>query len=145
MDNFELKPEKKKVNRKSLLWNFLTLIVLLVTCSMAYYFVTIFNNPNSPLNPFPPAPLPTLFQTITPTSTIIPLEDTWTPTASISPVPSRTKAPTWTLLSGQLTSTPSLTPTSTTTPTPTLTPNLAATATAACVSFHSRFPKTPCP
>ena len=120
MDNFELKPERKKVNRKSLVWNFLTVGVLLGIFCLGYYFLTIFNDPNSPFNPFPPAaPLPTLFQTVTPTSTIIPQPNTWTPTITIQPSPSRTKAPTWTLLPQMITpSTPTITPTL---PTPTIT------------------------
>jgi len=109
MDNFELKAERKGT-RKSLVWNLLTVVVLLGICGMAYYFLTIFNNPNSPLNPFPPALLPTLYQTVTPTSTIIPREATWTPTITIQPSPSRTKAPTWTLLPEMITPTITVTP-----------------------------------
>jgi len=121
MDNFELKPERK-VNRKSRVWNFLTVVVVLGICGLAYYFLIIYNNPNSPLNPFPPAPLPTLYQTVTPTSTIILREATWTPTKTIQPSPSRTTAPTWTLLPQMIT--PSITRTSPvmpTEPTPTIT------------------------
>ena len=122
MDNFELKPERKKFNWKSLVWNFLTVVVLLSICCLAYYFLAIFNNPNSPLNPFPPAPLATLYQTATPTSTIILREATRTPTKTIQPSPSRTTAPTWTLLpqmiTPSITSTPPVTPTE---PTPTIT------------------------
>ncbi len=130
MDNFELKPERK-VNRKPLVWNFLTVVVLLGICCLATYFLTIFNNPHSPFNLFPPAPLATLYQTvtpastITPTSTIMPQPNTWTPTTTIQPSPSRTKAPTWTLLpqmiTPSITSTPTVTPTGTT-PTITSTP-----------------------
>lgn len=111
MDDFELKPERTKGNLKSLVWNILTVVVLLGICILAFYFLTIFNNPNSPLNPFPPALLPTLYQTETPTSTtyIIPREATWTPTMTITALPSRTKAPTWTLLSQMITR--SITPT----------------------------------
>lgn len=122
MDNFELKPERKKVNLKSLVWNILTVGVLLGICCLAFYFMAIFNNPNSPLNPFPPlAPVPTLYQTVTPTqtstptSTIMALPNTWTPTTTIQPSPSRTKAPTWTLLPQMIT--PSVTPTPIITPT----------------------------
>jgi hypothetical protein len=118
MDNFELKPERKKPNWKSLLWNFLTLLVLAGTCILAYVFLTIFISPNSPLNRFRPAPLPTTFQTATSTSTIIPKASTWTPTNTIQPSPSRTKAPTWTLLPQMIT--PSITRTSTITATPTI-------------------------
>jgi hypothetical protein len=126
MDNFEVEPEKKKNNRKPLVWNFLTVVLLLSVCCLAYFFLTIFNNPNSPFNPFPPQPLPTMFQTDTPTSTIIPLASTWTPTETLQPSPSRTKAPTWTPLPGMITpsetATPNLTPTETSTPTFTATP-----------------------
>jgi hypothetical protein len=122
MDNYELKPERKKVNRKPLVWNFLTVIVILCTCGLAYYFLTIFNNPSTPFNPFPPAPLPTLFKTVTPTNTVIPREATWTPSMTIQPSPSRTKAPTWTLLPQMITPyTPTITSTAAT-PTITSTP-----------------------
>ena len=147
MDNFELKPERKKFSWKSLVWNFLTMIVLVGICGLVYYFWTIFSNPNSPLNPFPPSvPLPTLyqtapFQTATPSSTMIRRPSTWTPTMTVSPLPTRTKAPTWTLIP-QLT-TPSMTPTSTDTltgtpPTTSSTP-MPATAEityAASTDFH---------
>jgi len=115
MDNFELKPERKTFNWKPLVWNLLTLVVLLGSCFLAYFFLTIFNHPNSPLNPFPPASLPTLYQTITPTFTLIPREPTWTPTTTVQPSPSRTKAPTWTLLPEMIT--PSITDTPTLAPT----------------------------
>jgi len=105
MDNFELKPEPKVKKQKSLVWNILTVIVLLGTCSLAYIFLTIFNNPNSPINLLKPVPSSTRYQTITPTNTIIPLPSTWTPTPTNRPYPSRTKAPTWTLLPETATST----------------------------------------
>ncbi len=68
--------------------------------ALAYYFWMIFTNPYSPLNPFPPAQIPTVYHyiTATPTNTIIPREATWTSTATTQPLPTRTKAPTWTLL-----------------------------------------------
>jgi hypothetical protein len=102
MDNFELKPEPK-VKRKPIIWNILTVIAILGTLCLLYYFIAIFISPNSTYNPFPPALLPTLFQTNTPTSTIIPQPPTWTPTETIQPTPTRTKAPTWTLLPQMIT------------------------------------------
>ena len=135
MDNFKLE-HKWKVNRKSLVWNFLTVLVLLGVCCLAYYFLSIFNNPyltiannpKLPLNPFRPAtavPTLTLYQTETSTPTIIPLEATWTPTRTTSPVPSRTKAASSTLvpqlITPPITSTPTITPTQ---PTPTVTSTL---------------------
>ncbi len=97
MDKYNLKPERKK-KRGSPLWNILTVLVLLATCGVLYFFVTVFMNPNMALNPFPPVLLPTKYQTATFTSTVKPLEPTWTFTPTIQPSPSRTKAPTWTLL-----------------------------------------------
>jgi hypothetical protein len=129
MDNFELKTEPK-VKRKSIIWNILTILVLLGTCYLAYYFITIFVNPSSVHNPFPPVSLPTLFQTATNTPTLIPKPPTWTPTGTMTPVPTRTKAPTWTLV--KLVTTPSATMTPTASPipgTPTITPT-AMTASA---------------
>jgi hypothetical protein len=143
MDNFELKPERKKVNWKPLVWNFLTLLVLLSVCGLAYYFWTIFNNPNSPINPFPPAPLPTSYQTVTATSTIIPLEPTWTFTPTIQPVASRTKAPTWTLLPQMIT--PSVTSTPTLTLMPTITPTpMPASAVITFVASTTLHPDKKC-
>jgi hypothetical protein len=110
MDNFDLKTEPK-VKRKPLIWNILTILVLLGTCCLVYYFVAIFINPISAYNPFPPVPSPTLYQTPTYTPTIIPQPATWTPTFTVSPVPTRTKAPTWT--SVPLEVSPSDTPTTT--------------------------------
>jgi hypothetical protein len=128
MDGFELKPERK-FNMRSLVWNILTVGALLAIGALAYYFWTIFTNPYSPLNPFPPAQIPTVYHYITetPTSTIIPREATWTSTATTQALPTRTKAPTWTLLPEMITpsSTPTLgnpdtigTPVNTTTPLP---------------------------
>ena len=67
MDNFDLKPDPKKFNWKSTVWNILTLVVVLGICFVAYFFLNIFINPHTPFNPFPPAALPTLYQTVTPT------------------------------------------------------------------------------
>jgi hypothetical protein len=110
MDNFELKPEPK-VKRKSVIWDILAIVVLLGVCYLLYFFTAIFINPNAAYNPFPPAPLPTLYQTATSTPTIIPQPPTWTPTQTIQPLPTRTKAPTWTLVPVVVTPTVTMTPT----------------------------------
>jgi hypothetical protein len=117
MDNFDLKPDPKKFNFKSLFWNVLTVVVVVGICYVAYFLLTIFINPHTSLNPFPPAVLPTLYQTPTPTNTvaIIPRAATWTPTATVPPPPTRTTAPTWTLLPQLVT--PSITPVPSDTPT----------------------------
>jgi hypothetical protein len=111
MDNFEFKPDQE-VNRKPvMIWNILTVLVLLGILCLGCYFLSIFTNPNSPLNPFPPALLPPLFKTYTPTATIIPQPATWTPTITIQPTASRTKAATWTLLPEMITPLVTETPT----------------------------------
>jgi len=127
MDTFELKPEKKKANRKLLVWNFLTVIVLLGIFCVGFYFLSIFNNPKSFLNPFPPVQVPTLFQTNTPTPTILLQPATWTPTITDTPEASRTKAPTWTLLPEMVTPTDTLTPG--------ITPTISTTQTSAVTSM----------
>jgi hypothetical protein len=124
MDNFDLKPVRK-INRRSVLWNLLTILVLIGVCCQVYYFVTVFQNPNSILNPLRPPVLPTLYQTVTPTFTIIPLEPTWTSSATIEPSATRTRAPSWTplpeMITGTATETATITPMEGT-PTVTVTP-----------------------
>jgi len=124
MDNFELKTEPK-VKRKSVIWNILTVLALLATCGLAYLFLNIYQNPGLVPASLRPLSLPTLYQTPTPTATIIPLPATWTPTPSETPFPTRTKAPTWT--SVPLLITPSITKTPTSTPV-TNTPTITTTA-----------------
>ncbi len=97
MDTYDLRPQPK-VKRKSPAWNILTLLLLLGTCGVVYYFYTLFTNPNSPLNPFPPVPLPTTFRTATLSPTPQPPDPTSTPRSVLLRSPSRTKAPTWTPL-----------------------------------------------
>lgn len=110
MDNFELKPEESNVNRTPLVWNILTGLVLLGILGVGFYYLSIFTNPNSPLNPFPPAWMPTSYQTATFTNTWIQQPATWTPTITIPPEASRTKAPTWTLLPEMVTPSETQTP-----------------------------------
>jgi hypothetical protein len=120
MDNFDLKPERK-VDRQSVIWNILTIVVVLASCCLAYYFLSIFKNPNVALNPFPPVkaiPTLTLFQTDTPTHTVIPLDATWTPTITLQLSPSRTRAATLTLVYQLITPSVTTTPTITSTPMP---------------------------
>ena len=110
MDNFELKPEESKPNRTSLIWDVLTVLVVLGILGVGYFYLSIFTNPGSALNPFPPASVPTFYQTATFTPTILQQPATWTPTITVSPEASRTKAPTWTLLPEMVTPTETLTP-----------------------------------
>ncbi|HTX90329.1 MAG TPA: hypothetical protein VMC09_03845 [Anaerolineales bacterium] len=132
MASFDLKPEPRPKSN-SLIWNVLTVVVLLGICGLAYIFLNIYLNPTtSRYNPFAPAPLPTLFETETPTITIIPLAPTWTDTPTLVPSPTRTKAPTWTPLPEMIT--PSATDTPTDTPTAEI-PTAAGTLTVTTTSM----------
>lgn len=63
--------------------NLVTLFFLLASCAVVTYFVLIWQNPYSTLNPLaPPTPIPVVL-----TATYTP---TFTPTASLTPVPSAT-------------------------------------------------------
>jgi hypothetical protein len=110
MDNFELKTEPK-AKKKPLIWNILTVIVLLGACGLAYLFLKIYQNHAMLPATFQPAVLPTAYQTPIPTTTIILQPPTWTATLTPKPIPTRTKAPTWTsvalLISPTITMTPS--------------------------------------
>jgi len=129
MDSFSKPPAPRKPRRKGLVWNILTILLLIATGCVGYYYLTIFNNPASPLNPFPPQILPTLFQTVTPTITIIQQPPTWTFTPTLEPSATRTRAATWTPLPEMIT------PSITDTPTETLVPSTTATPTLASVSI----------
>jgi hypothetical protein len=90
----------RRKKKKSFIWNLVTILVLLATACLLFYFITIFRNPGSQLNLFPPVPTPTVFFTATPTITPIQLPATWTPTLTASPASTRTRASTWTMLPG---------------------------------------------
>ncbi len=116
---------KNKPNR-DLLWNVLTVLMLLLSVGAVFLFFSLANNPASSINPFAPntlVPPP-------PTATWTPIgyDATWTPTATLPPTDTSTPRPTYTLLPSATsfkisTATPNYTPTtvmtSTRTPKPT--------------------------
>ncbi|MBN2386506.1 MAG: hypothetical protein JXB85_05760 [Anaerolineales bacterium] len=108
-----------------LLWNILTVVMLVGICCLGIFFLTIFVNPQASINPFPPSSLPTLAQFPTPTITAIQLDATWTPTSTIEPSPTRTFAATWTSVPTNtpyyVASVTDIFPTTTGTPSPTAT------------------------
>jgi hypothetical protein len=114
--------KKKKGSSREMLWNVLTvvmLVMMLCSCGLIY---SIFSNPYSAFNPFPPnTPIP---PTITPTWTPIKFAATWTLEPTIPPTETATPRPTFTLE-------PTNTPFSLATPTPkaTLTPVVSPTKT----------------
>ncbi len=107
--------------RTGMVWNILTLLTLLATVCLLGYFVTIFVNPYSGLNPFPPPTMPpTLgFPTPTPTLPFATLPPTWTPSPTLTPLPTNTPKASPTPVP---TATATFTPTPAVTPTPTATP-----------------------
>jgi hypothetical protein len=134
MENFELKPEPKEKQKSAILkiptiWNILTVIVLLGICVLAYFFLAVYQNPAMLPSSLLPAVIPTAYHTPTPTATIILQPPTWTPTLTLQPSPTRTKAPTWTSVAELIT--PSITVTSAATPVVTV----ASTGTAMPASY----------
>ena len=114
MDVFDYADAQKAPSRSTsaLVWNILTVLVLLGALCIGGVYLMIFTNPNSSLNPMKPIPVDT--QVHLPTATITPrqLPPTWTPTPSLTPAPTDTPHPTITLV-----------PTSTPIGAPTDTPN----------------------
>lgn len=94
MDTFDVEEPERPPRRRSggCVWNVLTALVLLSVACISLWFLIVFTNPYTPLNPFPPAtPEPTRFiPSATPTPLGV-LPPTWT--ASPSPEPSATFTP----------------------------------------------------
>jgi hypothetical protein len=109
-------PESDRKRKRAFLWNILTILVLMAIACLVFYFVTVFRDPRSWMNPFKPEPSPTVYYTLTSTSTIIQQPATWTPSITIKPDATRTHAPTWTPLAGQVSKTHTLMPSETFTP-----------------------------
>jgi hypothetical protein len=83
---------------KDVAWNILTIVALLAIIGLAFVALTIYSNPASLLNPFPPPTLPARVSIPTITLTPIFLPATWTPQPehlneiqpSSTPIPSAT-------------------------------------------------------
>jgi hypothetical protein len=117
-------PGKARGKNQNTLWNVLTLVILLLTFCCCGYFLLVFINPYTPLNPLKPnTPVPPL---ILPTATWTPisLPATWTPTPSVPVTAGPTLRPSWT-------PEPSTTPIVLYTDTPTLEPTAVPTDTPA--------------
>jgi hypothetical protein len=126
MDAFDYRDENPRPTFSlDLVWNILTVVVLLSIFCVVGYALLIFINPASGLNPFPPHEVtPRVY--ITPVFTPIPtatetkkgLPPTWTPEPTGTETPSPTPRPTATEF---ITETPAI-PEGTFTPEPSLTP-----------------------
>jgi hypothetical protein len=88
-------PVKKTTPARIELWDMLTILVLLATACIGGYFLMIFMNPFSSLNPLKPIN-PNLPPTATPT--LLQLEPTWTASPTIQPTVTETARPTFTPL-----------------------------------------------
>ena len=109
-------------------WDALSILTLMGLCVVGVIVATIFDNPASAFNPFPPPTLPAsiILPSVTPTAFYMP--PTWTPVGNnpgtVEKVASQTPLPTAT---GFVL--PSFTPTFTVTPSPTLTETVTVTDT----------------
>jgi hypothetical protein len=104
--------EENKPFNTDIVWNILTVVIVLLVLCVGVVFLTIFTNPNAGLNPFPPPTMPAIsaLDTLTPTPKSI-LPPTWTPTYTSEPTATETPEPTITLpVVVDATETPSLTP-----------------------------------
>jgi hypothetical protein len=103
-DYVEEEEEQQGPANTDMVWNILTIVVLVMTLCVGIGFLTVFINPNVGLNPFPPPTMPQAlaFDTPTPTPKQI-LPPTWTATTTAVPpteTPSPTLAPTDTIVVG---------------------------------------------
>lgn len=80
-----------KLNIK--IWDVLSILVLIGAVIVIIVVVSIFNDPTSSLNPFPPATLVPTIDIPTPTPTTVRLPATWTPTPWFTPTPHSTSTP----------------------------------------------------
>ncbi len=115
---------KSRAKHTDIIWNILTVLVLLAIAGMVVYFVFIYNNPTSPLNTYPP---PTQAVAVIiptnppPTATVVPFTLTPVRIASVTRTPTLTRTATLTLTPSNTPVTPTLTPTITETLTPAIT------------------------
>lgn len=91
-DYIEDDDQAQPPDRMGIVWNILTVLVLLTTVIVGIVLLTVLINPQVAFNPFPPPTMPVIAALDTPTPTpksILP--PTWTPTAS--PIPTNTSIP----------------------------------------------------
>lgn len=85
-DVFDYMEEEESSPSLGVVWNILTIVVLVMALCVGILFLTVFINPSVGINPFPPPTMPVLIalDTSTPTPRQV-LPPTWTPTAPPSP------------------------------------------------------------
>lgn len=94
-------PSKNKASKKGnsgggFFWNVLTLLALLGIILAASWFMLVFQDPYTAMNPFPPPTLPAAIVLPTSTATQPALPPTWTPEVTETEVPTFTPVPTHT-------------------------------------------------
>jgi hypothetical protein len=100
MDAFDYADAQKAPSKSvsSLVWNILTVLVILSALCVGAVFFMIFTNPSSSLNPLKPIPVDTQISLPTASNTPRQLPPTWTATPSLTPAPTSTPRPTNTLV-----------------------------------------------
>jgi hypothetical protein len=97
MDAFDFVDTRERPRSRNvgdLIWNVLTILVLLTTLVVGLIFLILFSNPQSAINPFPPPTLliPISLSTAAPLGLSLP--PTWTPAPSPLPTITDTPGPT---------------------------------------------------
>lgn len=96
MSEFNFDAPEPKSSRSSFsmpafgVWDILSIVVLLITICLGVYFVMVFIDPGSDLNPLKPPELMVPSATITP----LQMDATWTPTPTVYASPTATLLPT---------------------------------------------------
>ena len=93
---FDEVPEEKKSSIDTP--DIFAILLLIVTACLGAYFLMVFLDPQSPMNPFPPnTPIPPVLIPSA-TSTPLGLDDLWTETPTIQPTITETPRPTFTVI-----------------------------------------------
>jgi len=94
MDSIEPLDEQRPAPRNSdMVWNLLTILMLLAVACVLLVFGLLFVNPNQAFNPFKPPALPAEIVIPTSTATVRAFPATWTATASLAPTQTNTPGP----------------------------------------------------
>jgi hypothetical protein len=78
----ERQRSRGKKRRNDILWNSLTAVFIIASVAAVGYFLVIYSNPASAMNPYPPPTMPALIQIPTTTLTPLPVPATSTPAAT---------------------------------------------------------------
>jgi hypothetical protein len=89
----ERQNNRRRKRQHTLLWNTLTAIFIIGSVLAAIYFVLLFADPTTKLNPYPPPTLPALVQLPTSTPTLVMMPATWTPQPTATVLPTITPQP----------------------------------------------------